>query len=277
MGVRNQSISDRGRVGKDYVQYHNTDALKRKPTYNGKRVGIFWKGHRSIPIGSRVWLIAGETIGRTKSYWLYDWFVADRVDIQGREASGSKFMRFVPPVEIGGLPWFKEFQNYMGNFGRGLSPLRDTDVQRFEEAVQTVSKPVALAGKVTPSTRKGGGGFGNPEGNKQVEVAAVAAVRTHYQSTGWKVESVETQNCGFDLLCSARGREHHVEVKGMAGNGPPTCILTENERQCSLTDPHWQLIIVAAAIEDPVLHVFTGSELEACFKFAPLSYMLKPN
>jgi hypothetical protein len=60
----------------------------------------------------------------------------------------------------------------------------------------------------------------------------------------------------------------------MAGAGPPTCILSENERSCSLADPNWQLIIVGSALDDPVLHVFTATEIADRFTLAPIAYRL---
>lgn len=253
----------------DYVQYHNTDKLKRKPTYNGKRVGIFWMGRRSVPMGARVWLVAGETVARTKRYWLYDWFVADKVDIRAREASGSQFQCFRPPVEIGRLPWFKEFQYYMGNFGRGLSPLRPVDVEHFAAASGAAASSLPPA-----ATLVEGSGFGTPEQNRKVELAAIAAVTTHYASTGWKVESVEADKCGYDLLCRSGKLERHVEVKGMAGAGAPSCVLTENELRCARSDPKWQLIVVGSALNRPVLHTCDACDIDARFTIAPIAYRM---
>ena len=118
----------------DYVQYHNTDKLGHKPNYLPGRIGIVWTAKRSAPMNARVWLVLGQTIGGTKRYWLWSWFIVDRVGIEDgvQEASGAVCQQLKPAPEIGNAPWFAEFRQFMGNFGRGFSPLRKADVEHFE-------------------------------------------------------------------------------------------------------------------------------------------------
>jgi hypothetical protein len=120
----------------EWVQYHNTDKLGREPAYVGDTTGIFWTARRSPPVGARVWLVAGETHRGRKRYRIYDWFIVETLSLKTmpRTASGTVYRRFQPPIDITGAEWFPEFIHFMGNFGRGLSPLRPKDVAEFLSA-----------------------------------------------------------------------------------------------------------------------------------------------
>lgn len=278
----------------DYVQYHNTDKLGRKPTYKAGRTGIFWTANRTIPKGARVWLVAGETVAGAKRYWLYDWFIVDKLAVANgeRTASGAQFKRFTPPIEIGTATWFPEFRHHMGNFGRGLSPLRPINVRHFEAAARaratalvavpptvaqsSVSPPTApLPATSRPSPINAGGGFGDAAQNREVELAAVSTVTTHFSSKGWTCKSVEAAKCGYDLECRKGNEEWHFEVKGVSGV-VPAVILTDGELTRARTDNRWKLIIVTSALGSPVLTEYRGAELQAIFSLRPISYRLIP-
>jgi hypothetical protein len=255
----------------ELVQYHNPDKLGRRPTYHRDRVGVFWRGNRSVPNGARVWLVVGETNEGTKRYWLWYWFIADQVDQVEKRASGSRHTRFAPPVEIGHLPWFREFQRFMGNFGRGLSPLRNRDVVNFEAAVgariPTVRPPL------NPSSTLQGSGFGAFKLNLEVERAAVAVVTKRLKLEGWRVTSVEANKCGYDLLCERGSRERHIEVKGTTA-AVSSCILTENEMRSAKADSNWELVIVADVLERPRLNFCSGRDMDTRFNAEPIAYRL---
>lgn len=74
-----------------------------------------------------------------------------------------------------------------------------------------------------------GGGFGDPESNREVERAAIARATAALEAEGWSVESVERDRIGFDLLCTRPdGEARHVEVKGVRGSAR-SFIITEGE------------------------------------------------
>lgn len=126
----------------DYIQYHNVEQRGRWPFFGRPKAGIYWTANRSIPIGARVWLVAGEKDGRTKRYWIAFWIIVDELGQDGdkKTAAGAKAQRFDPAVEITDEPWFPEFRDFMGNFGRGLSPLRPQDVRNFQVAVSAATR-----------------------------------------------------------------------------------------------------------------------------------------
>lgn len=69
----------------------------------------------------------------------------------------------------------------------------------------------------------------DPEHNAKVEKAAVGVVRRHYRKLGYAVDSVETDNVGWDLEARFGGRvRFRIEVKGLSGS-EPSVGLTPNE------------------------------------------------
>lgn len=50
--------------------------------------------------------------------------------------------------------------------------------------------------------------------NALVEAIAVDYAWNYFESRGWEVKSVETENRGWDLVVKRRGQSFHVEVKG---------------------------------------------------------------
>lgn len=118
-----------------------------------------------------------------------------------------------------------------------------------------------------------GGGFVDPEQNVRVERAAVNAVKKSYQSHGWDVESKEAENLGYDLLCTHRSDEHHVEVKGVRGS--LYCILiTKNEKTAAEHDRAFRLIAVTNALDAKRrrLQVFPGPEFVREFRLSPIAF-----
>jgi hypothetical protein len=120
-----------------------------------------------------------------------------------------------------------------------------------------------------------GGGFGSPENNKQIEQAAVKAVTTWYRKRGWLVRSVERDKIGFDLLCSRRSKEEHVEVKGVSGEEPDSFVLTAGEVKRAESDPAFILCVVTTPLSSPLQHWFRQSAVLRDFDVVPIQYMAR--
>ncbi|MBN1448337.1 MAG: DUF3883 domain-containing protein [Bacteroidetes bacterium] len=117
--------------------------------------------------------------------------------------------------------------------------------------------------------------FSNPEHNREVERAAVEFVTRRLESEGWTVRSREQDGCGYDLHCSDGDREIHVEVKGTSGPDQ-RFILTEKEFELALDDDDFELHLVTGALtESPMLHVYTGEQLEDFFDFRALQWAFR--
>lgn len=115
----------------------------------------------------------------------------------------------------------------------------------------------------TITVSSSGAGFGDPDQNREVEVAAMRAVTEHYAEGGWDVEDVSRAKCGWDLTCwnHAEGARH-LEVKGVAGFNP-TILLTANEHNVASTDPEWRLAIVVNALTQPSVTEYAPNEVAA--------------
>jgi hypothetical protein len=118
---------------------------------------------------------------------------------------------------------------------------------------------------------KAGAGFGDPETNKKVELAAVSYVRKHYRTSGWKVKSVESEKRGYDLLCTNDVTEAHVEVKGVQGE-QCSFIITARELDAAKNDPNFILCIVRSALVNPSLSKYLGAEFIEHFDLKSLAY-----
>ncbi len=110
-------------------------------------------------------------------------------------------------------------------------------------------------GFAEPPAKPSGGGLprqNDPELRARVEAAAVLAVQAYYEDRGWAVESVENENCGWDLNVTCGARVLRVEVKGRDGVGAVE--LTPNEYKV-MTSPgvrmSYRLAIVREALTSP--------------------------
>jgi hypothetical protein len=119
--------------------------------------------------------------------------------------------------------------------------------------------------------RDGAGGMGEPETNRATENAAISYVTKFYQDGGWSVKSVESENCGFDLLCKSGKIQHHVEVKGIRGKSV-SFIITVGETERAKVDKNFVLCAVTSALEDPQLHRWTAKEFAKKFTLEAISY-----
>jgi len=125
--------------------------------------------------------------------------------------------------------------------------------------------------EVDEQKEKIGGGFGNPETNRQVEQAAILYVTNNYQKSGWLVESVESEKRGFDLLCTKNKVQENVEVKGTQGDLISFTITAGEVRQSQI-DESFILSVVTSALSNPKLHRFTPKEFNAKFALETISY-----
>jgi hypothetical protein len=121
----------------------------------------------------------------------------------------------------------------------------------------------------TDQFHTGGGGFGDPESNKKVELAAVRFVTARFRREGWEVHDRQTQKLGYDLLCVKGENVEKVEVKGVKG-GEPSFILTAAELRTA-NDPKFVVYVVLNALSrKPVIKRWSGREMKRDFTFTPM-------
>jgi hypothetical protein len=197
-----------------------------------------------------------------------------RTGPQRNEAWGDKDSTFDEPVPVDSAPWFATLLRKTGNFAFGLQHIKD---RRIINGLIQVAAGTRPSGPTLRQSAGRGAGFGDSAANRLVERAAIRAVTRHYKSRGWTVESREKQNLGFDLLCTKRSLEHHVEAKGVRGS---ICsfMITANEKQAAEADPAFRLIAVTNALDAKTRKIvtLTGEKLLREFDFAPISFIVKP-
>lgn len=118
--------------------------------------------------------------------------------------------------------------------------------------------------------------FSDSISNQEVEKSAIKFVTIHYENLGWEVLSVESENVGFDLLCSKGNDYLDIEVKGLSGKGAQF-VISPNEVNESKNNSNWHLAVVNLAISDrPILQIYSSIEFREQFKLEVLNYVAKP-
>lgn len=109
-----------------------------------------------------------------------------------------------------------------------------------------------------------GAGFGDPETNKLIELAAIEVVSRYYKANlHCEVTDVGSQKLGWDLSClTPDGTLYRVEVKGVAGR-QPSVLLTKNEVRSAREDQNWELAVVTSALKNPRLSIYDPRDVLA--------------
>ena len=97
----------------------------------------------------------------------------------------------------------------------------DAFVRRLLKYISTIPGVPLVPDEVQPPAPGGKGGRGGKPDhahNAEVEAAAVDVVWDHYESAGYTVESVESDNVGWDLVAKKGTKTLHVEVKGVSSS-----------------------------------------------------------
>jgi hypothetical protein len=120
-----------------------------------------------------------------------------------------------------------------------------------------------------------GGGFGDAKTNRLVEKAAVRKVKQLLKKRGFVVTSRERDQIGYDLDATKRGKELHVEVKGVSGN-EMQFVITRGELSLAGTDAAVRLMVVTHARgRNARVHEFLGKDVSRLFGLTPVSYFAK--
>jgi hypothetical protein len=117
-----------------------------------------------------------------------------------------------------------------------------------------------------------GAGFGICESNALVEHAAIKLVTKTFRQTGWTVQSVERDKCGFDLRCCKGKAVKEVEVKGVAGS-VEGFLITGGEVAQAERNPRFVICVVTDALSDDArLTSYTGKEFLRRFTLDPIQF-----
>ena len=260
-----------------FVQFHNpdvwgealdlTDAFRVSTSKSVKRL-----------MGQRMWLVS-RTI-KPRHYFVASTFIVDDIRSDRRRifpntVSGLEGQVLGPSARIDTAPWWPDLLARTGSFLWGLTELTDDRIVRGLEQVMRS----AGAGKpksVSDQRNARSAGFGSAESNRLVEQAAITAVRRKMKSQGWKVQSVEREARGYDLLCTKANGRLDVEVKGVASD-IPAFVITANEVRASRDDRRWRIAVVTGARSaSPQIQLFTPSQFVNRFDLEPKDYFAAP-
>ena len=122
--------------------------------------------------------------------------------------------------------------------------------QRVREYTETRILPVPLDVDDDPPRQP------DPSRRQEVERIAVECVTAHYNQIGYRVDSVEKDNVGWDLNAVHGRRQLRLEVKGLSGS-ETRFELTQNEyRNMQAHRNTYRICVVTEALTSPTLTVF---------------------
>lgn len=260
----------------NYVQYHNSEAMGVSclELTNGEENSFSIATSKPVSklIGSQIWLIGG--LGKPRKYYLCYYFLVDNIEPSDSDSyfkyyvTGQEGKVFKPAVLLNDFEWFKDFLKSQQNFSMGLRKIDKVFVDELEKIAFGNIVPNSI---LDEQVKKIGSGFGDSETNRQIEQAAVLFAKNYYEQNHWLVESVESEKCGYDLLCTKGSNQEHVEVKGIQGS-LVSFVITSGEVKQSKSNKYFVLCAVTSVLSTPTLHRFSASEFREKFTLDPISY-----
>lgn len=140
-------------------------------------------------------------------------------------------------------------------------------VKQLRQYIHTTTLGLPLGGDEDepPTTpRKGGQGYKPDQAhNAAVEVAAVQAAFAHYKAAGYAVESVESDNLGWDLFATKAKKTLRVEVKGVSGSSIYFELTPNEYKKLQEHAPTYRVCVVCEAITDPRLYELVPEKSDA--------------
>jgi hypothetical protein len=166
-----------------------------------------------------------------------------------------------PDARLFPIPRAKEREHAMGRYlwyaeGQANRTLRE----RVERYIAGGGARVGKDGKVRNGV--GRAHQQDPLKRAQVEQAAILLTTRHFEALGYNVDSVETDNVGWDLDCVHResGMQLKLEVKGLSGRN--ICVeLTPHEYQMMRKNKQsYRICIATNCMQTGILAVFAYNQ-----------------
>lgn len=131
--------------------------------------------------------------------------------------------------------------------------------QKLRQDVLKYIESRELPESLTNDTKGNSGHQPDPLIRQKVEKAAVKKTIKHFTKIGYQVNSVESDNLGWDLNAFLGQRKLKLEVKGLSGS-QVTVELTPNEyEKMNNNKTDYRLCIVSKALTEPSLEIFSYS------------------
>lgn len=113
--------------------------------------------------------------------------------------------------------------------------------------------------RITPKSTTGGQRQSDPLKRIEVEKTAINFVANYYSKLGYKVESFEKDNVGWDLTATNNRTELRLEVKGLSGEIASTELTPNEYENLKKYKKSYRLCIVTQALKNPKLKIFAYS------------------
>jgi hypothetical protein len=117
---------------------------------------------------------------------------------------------------------------------------------------------------------KGGGAGRRPipdqAHNAKVEAAAVRVVGKYYESLGYTVKSVESENLGWDLHARKRNKTLYIEVKGVSDSSIYFELTPNEYKRLKEHYTYFRVCVVCDALTRPKLYELTPEKLPAMWR-----------
>lgn len=136
-------------------------------------------------------------------------------------------------------------------------------LRKYIDETSGTSLPPDDTGMSGGKGRKGGGSRTPDHAhNVEVELAAVNAVWTHYKNMGYNVESVESENLGWDLYAHKGKETLHIEVKGVS-NAVIYFEMTPNEyKKLQEYSSRFRVCVVCDALTIPKVYELSPEKVD---------------
>lgn len=157
------------------------------------------------------------------------------------------------------VPRARDIKGFLGQSNVWYGDSDNTDVQKFIDNVAQMieqyepeSDSGCLKGKRTYAK--------DQEKKVQVEQAAIEICRNHFEGLGYTVNSVEKDNCGWDLEAKADRTLLKIEVKGLSGNTFNIGLTPNEYKAFEQKADDYRLAVVINALNTPKLFVCRFSQ-----------------
>ncbi|WP_316677041.1 protein NO VEIN domain-containing protein [Ralstonia chuxiongensis] len=215
------------------------------------QVVVGW--YRNATVFHREYRVRRGTIQGMSEGQRYFLCVADVADVH---LLAEELRTFVVPAAPAGHKGFPGQSNVWYPMRQTHQPAVLAFAKRLRKYISTATAmPPQQDELEAPARRKGGRKRAKPDRahNVAVEAAAIDAALAYYEDKGYVVETVETENLGWDLEATKGQALLLIEVKGVS---VPTIYfeLTPNEyRRLQEYAPQFRVCIVCSALDEPRL------------------------
>jgi hypothetical protein len=170
--------------------------------------------------------------------------------------AASDQARLLPPDE-------RLFPIPRGKCGMGQSNVWYVDNQDEHQQIRTDVLNYIETSQVPRSSS--GPGVGTPRQTdphlrQKVEKAAVKTTTAHYTELGYEVDSVESDNVGWDLNAVHGQRQLKLEVKGLSGSQLRIELTSNEYDKMKAHRESYRVCVVTDALSSPKLSVFAFSQ-----------------